>query len=1397
MIPAGTEYETPLKEMVAYLAEKDHIFTFKRPNDVGSLLDLTSAKSLHYEVDSQSKNDVSEIVTDLDHGTLDSDLKVDWHILNRNVKIQNDIHSVPDRPRVIDVFGNKDAWQQFVRDDDDKPKTDYWSLTENKRFSFELKSLKWDGVDDNLTKLSGCCYLLDFINQKRVSESFQFNEVDGHRYRVEIPQSIKLNEIVMVMCLYKPFQGDTSKWLDTIGKGKVIFDHTNENYVQPIAWQAISLNNFETEKSTITDVFYRYDDQKWSDEYFATVIGLRATTVRKMKQLPIKLDIRTSFTETLGNDSIKEIECFVHVKNSFKILEYRHALHFWPLSIDLSKAKSKIKNVVVKIQLCRNDDTHDPNRVIVAINDVNGNLVDAGKTSVCYHSRNPTFLEEFKIELPLHVTPHHHILFTFYHISHKHKREDKIFAYAVLPLLNNGALVESSNVNLPLLKELPDKYMTAAGNGLKYIDKGKLIFEGNVKVSTMFLTQNRNVVNFFNCRQVNDESKLRESLAALRDVDVRSLLKFWPVIMEFLLDIMCSSDRPETNQREAFSCLLFLLSLIHEESLSEHPYLLAFIKQSFKLKERETSIYARVSRLWRIVSQEHGEESKIIAKYSWFLFGLILRDILFLITKNGNLEECSLKRASGIPHEVYDSLQLIVDSSSDDIYRLVKTSLNYGKELNKQLAMCLLKLLSFANPEFIFRYIWKHIQGFEDNVTIHLHAKIEFIRYICNSDYMVPLSVIPIKFLGDIMSAGRVKSLHFFPFLVQYCLISSVRISDPEIRAKMLQMVLVILGKLEADSRYSDFVFKSRLYTAFFPSLVFACELTASIGDRLSREEAGLYGAIFLLLLRYIDTGMIIKWIYSDLESRFSPMIDLLRYLSSTFNYEGKETIEEQIEKKQAHMRSNTDDAKTFIENSYKVGTRNLRSMRSSLKSAYKSRHMSISPGTSGAAVSDDISVKHIRSAEYQYQESFLVILNLNNAFFELSKSPKSGETVFSGVFSIMQSIFENNQNPTTSVLGLKLLGKCVQEHGRLILRTSEYCSELCKILLFFAASGMADARQVAAETIYILLKANAEIYRGNIGKVKSQLTVALSQEYQRSPIAIRNGIVLLNAFAKADASCPKDLVVVVQKMVDNLIAILHEKVKIAQFSDDPELYADMLSKLAEEYQHTPDLRISMLDNLAALHIENGYHAEAGFCKLHCAALAAEYFKLKRVDFGFQFTSKSFGKCSSNITQEKAISTEVDPDEEGICQNPVFSEHGLVDTLTRAIQYFKKAQMFETAIEAMKLIISLHEKTRNIEELTSWYKAIKDTYESISSTTGKRILATYFRVSFKGRKFGDLSGMDFIYKERNVTQLSEIVFRLTVCDLHFIFCMIIFNLLTMVYPSICLGSVQNAVWRCV
>lgn len=42
---------------------------------------------------------------------------------------------------------------------------------------------------------------------------------------------------------------------------------------------------------------------------------------------------------------------------------------------------------------------------------------------VSFHDKNPQFYEEVKITIPLNLSKSHHILFTFYHVTCKQKKQ--------------------------------------------------------------------------------------------------------------------------------------------------------------------------------------------------------------------------------------------------------------------------------------------------------------------------------------------------------------------------------------------------------------------------------------------------------------------------------------------------------------------------------------------------------------------------------------------------------------------------------------------------------------------------------------------------------------------------------------------------------------------------------------------------------------------------------------------------------------------------------------------------------------------------------------------------------------------------------------------------------------
>lgn len=159
--------------------------------------------------------------------------------------------------------------------------------------------------------------------------------------------------------------------------------------------------------------------------------------------------------------------------------------------------------------------------------------------------------------------------------------------------------------------------------------------------------------------------------------------------------------------------------------------------------------------------------------------------------------------------------------------------------------------------------------------------------------------------------------------------------------------------------------------------------------------------------------------------------------------------------------------------------------------------------------------------------------------------------------------------------------------------------------------------------------------------------------------------------------------------------------------------------------------------------------------------MIAEFLKFRRIDFDGPTSAKAFKACSTNVSEETFFKADLNIDEEGICQSARFSQDGLMSLMDESIALFRKANLHETAVNVFKLLVPVYEKVHNYEKLASTYSNMKDCYEQVVATMGKRILATFFCVSFYGPQFGIHSGQSFIYKERNVTQLSEIVSRLS------------------------------------
>lgn len=99
-------------------------------------------------------------------------------------------------------------------------------------------------------------------------------------------------------------------------------------------------------------------------------------------------------------------------------------------------------------------------------------LLDKISCPVLHHSTTPTWYEEIKIRLPLNITGHHHLLFSFVHVScDLSKRRDtnttyeNAVGYAWMPLLSKGKINVEEQV-LSVAAALPAGYLAIQPLGL-------------------------------------------------------------------------------------------------------------------------------------------------------------------------------------------------------------------------------------------------------------------------------------------------------------------------------------------------------------------------------------------------------------------------------------------------------------------------------------------------------------------------------------------------------------------------------------------------------------------------------------------------------------------------------------------------------------------------------------------------------------------------------------------------------------------------------------------------------------------------------------------------------------------------------------------------------------------
>uniref|UniRef100_A0A6Q2ZMA1 Dedicator of cytokinesis 7 n=1 Tax=Esox lucius TaxID=8010 RepID=A0A6Q2ZMA1_ESOLU len=343
--------------------------------------------------------------------------------------------------------------------------------------------------------------------------------------------------------------------------------------------ESCSLTSFRPATLTVTNFFKQEGDRLSDEDLYKFLADMRrpSSVLRRLRPITgtLKIDISPApenphYCLTPDLQQVKPYPDS-RVRPTREILEfpprdvyvpnttYRNLLYVNPHSLNFANRQGSARNITVKVQFMNGEDPSNAMPVIFG----KSSCADYSKeayTAVVYHNRSPDFHDEVKIKLPASLTDHHHILFTFYHVSCQQKQNTPLetpVGYTWIPMLQNGRL-RTGSFNLPVsLEKPPQSYSVLSPDvplpGMKWVDNHRGVFNVEVTSVSTVHTQDQYLDKFFalvhaldehmfpvrigdmRIMENNLEAELKSSIAALNSSQLEPIVRFLHLLLDKLV----------------------------------------------------------------------------------------------------------------------------------------------------------------------------------------------------------------------------------------------------------------------------------------------------------------------------------------------------------------------------------------------------------------------------------------------------------------------------------------------------------------------------------------------------------------------------------------------------------------------------------------------------------------------------------------------------------------------------------------------------------------------------------------------------------------------------------------------------------------------------------------------
>ncbi|XP_050434883.1 dedicator of cytokinesis protein 9 isoform X2 [Adelges cooleyi] len=374
---------------------------------------------------------------------------------------------------------------------------------------------------------------------------------------------------------------------------------------------------------------------------------------------------------------------------------------------------------------------------------------------------------------------------------------------------------------------------------------------------------------------------------------------------------------------------------------------------------------------------------------------------------------------------------------------------------------------------------------------------------------------------------------------------------------------------------------------------------------------------------------------------------------------------------------------------------------------------------------------------------------------------------VMESVFSVHIAFLSIPQSTSVSGHMFAVLRSFINNYSCILFKgTALLVGKLCSQLLSGCNSRSTVVRQESCAALYLLMRSNFELASSNITRVHLQTVISVSQLLGDMTVEglnntrFQESLSLINSYANSDKAMKNtSFPVQVKDLTRRVRTVLMATARMKDIHHDPEMLADLQHSLANSYASTPELRLTWLQTMARNHEDNGDFSEAACCRLHIAALVAQYRKLKCAqDWG----AEAFANISANIARDE-MGLQLDSGGSAGSDDTLYGEKALLERLEACVPCLRRAELYECFGELYSLIIPMYEKQKDYRALADCYRSVSHAYDAAVTArqSGRRMLGRYYRVTLFGQAyFGDQHGVEYVYKEPKITPLSDVSERL-------------------------------------